>query len=99
MLYRACLGVLREKGLAIEPGEDAGAFAARARQQAECPAFVRFTDKIASLTYAGRQPAAADVKEGMNAYLELIDTLTLREKLKYAVSRFLHGAGDAGNIP
>lgn len=97
--YRACLTVLREKGLAILPGEDAAAFARRAVSSGVKEDFLYFSQRINDISYSPAAPSRADARLGLTAYRAIRASLSRRERLRHVLHLTLHGIGDTKRIP
>lgn len=99
ILYRANLNLLARTGLAPTSGETPTAFARRVNAAIPNEAYAEFVNDVALSRYSGKPLAGKTVELGEQAYQAFLGGMSRMERLKYHLSRLLHGVGDTENIP
>ncbi len=98
-LYRANLTALSHMGQTPVNGEAPEVFAARVSAAFNNPDFAAFTGAVARSSYGNRPLRGEDVKRGLRAYGRFRDAMGPRERLRFALTRVMHGLGDFESIP
>lgn len=99
ILYRACLTLLAQTGLAPMNGETPGAFARRVSAQTRNAEFVAFADAVALSAYSRAGVDRQTVERGRRAYAAFEKGLKRSEKLRFMAVRLLKGLGEFESIP
>lgn len=99
ILYRSNLTVLAHLGQTPSGGETPAAFARRAAEQFGNGDFAAFAGAVADASYGRRPLRREDIDAGLAAYEGFRAALGLRERIRFTLTRVLHGLGDFEAIP
>ena len=99
MVYRATLTLLSHMGQVQQGGETPEAFVERVSQELENLDYAEFARAVTLNRYAGKPLRKDHVETGLRAYRRFMGSMRVPERLRFTLTRLLHGLGDFENIP
>ena len=99
ILYRAILTLLAHMGQGPVNGETPENFVERIAQQFDNPDYQTFVHAVSLNRYARQPIEKADIEAGRRAYLTFRNGMRRMERLRFDITRVLHGLGDFESIP
>ena len=79
-------------------GETPDAFAARVNSVLPNDDYIAFVSEVARSRYSGKPVSAATIERGRRAYQSFYQGLRRTERMRYLLSRILHGNGSIDEI-
>ena len=98
ILYRGILTLLAQTGNMPLRGETPDAFAARVHNVLPNDDYIAFVSEVARSRYSGKPVSAATIERGRRAYQSFYQGLRRTERMRYLLSRILHGNGSIDEI-
>lgn len=98
ILYRGILTLLAQTGNMPMRGETPDAFAARVNSVLPNDDYIAFVSEVARSRYSGKPVSAATIERGRRAYQSFYQGLRRTERMRYLLSRILHGNGSIDEI-
>lgn len=98
ILYRGILTLLTQTGNMPMRGETPDAFAARVNGVLPNEDYIAFVSEVARSRYSGKPIPATAIERGRRAYTAFYRGLRRTERLRYLITRILHGNGSIDEI-
>ena len=99
ILYRAILTLLAHMGQGPVNGESPETFVERIAQQFDNLDYQTFVHAVSLNRYARQPIEKVDIEAGGRAYLTFRNGMRRMERLRFDITRILHGLGDFESIP